>query len=250
MAISSLLRGIFQPSEYVQVLLPLTILQRLAILEKTTNLNNDLSKLDPFLQKLLEALKFRSTLTRLEQANLLPLVLARFSAIDLSQYDTFAIGELFETLIHASSSAVNGDYYTPPTVADLMVHTLFERTTDRPISVYDPPCGSGSLLDQAEKQQPSSQVYGQDFNPSAYTVAALGRLLKGDLNQHTIQLGDTLTDDRFSGQHFNFMIANLPFNVDWKRQQASVRREHATAVASAAVCHQSAMEHFSFYSIC
>jgi len=68
-----------------------------------------------------------------------------------------------------------------------------------------------------------------DFNPRSYAVAASDLLLHtnpSDAETSTIKFGDTLIDDQFVGERFDYFLANPPFGVDWKRQQKEVVREH------------------------
>jgi type I restriction enzyme M protein len=68
-------------------------------------------------------------------------------------------------------------------------------------------------------------VYGQDDNPRSYAVAASDLLIKGHKDSR-IEFGDTLTDDKFSGERFDYLLANPLFGVDWKGQQKEIVREH------------------------
>ena len=73
-------------------------------------------------------------------------------------------------------------------------------------------------------------VYGQDYNKRAYATAASDMLMKevshssgGDDN---VRFGDSLTEDRFESETYDYFLTNPPFGVDWKRQQSEIRREH------------------------
>jgi type I restriction enzyme M protein len=101
--------------------------------------------------------------------------------------------------------------------------------------MLDPTCGTGGMLSEARKYLREHNlgaklyVYGQDFNPRSYAVAASDLLLRTDptdAETSTIKFGDTLIDDQFIGERFDYFLANPPFGVDWKRQQKDVVREH------------------------
>jgi type I restriction enzyme M protein len=122
-----------------------------------------------------------------------------------------------------------------------MVSLLFMHDDDlltKPGTVrkmLDPTCGTGGMLSEARKYLREHEagarlyVYGQDFNPRSYAVAASDLLLRtdpGDKETSTIKFGDTLIDDQFPNDTFDYFLANPPFGVDWKRQQKEVVREH------------------------
>ena len=72
-------------------------------------------------------------------------------------------------------------------------------------------------------------VYGQDYNKRAFATAASDMLIKqvdhngsGD----NVRYGDTFTEDRFEGENFDYLLANPPFGVDWKKQQKEIQRQH------------------------
>ncbi len=90
------------------------------------------------------------------------------------------------------------------------------------------------LLEHHEKAK--LYVYGQDFNPRSYAVAASDLLMKEnpkEASQSTIRFGDTLLNDQFKYDEtnsdkkatFDYFLANPPFGVDWKRQSKEVKRE-------------------------
>ena len=74
-------------------------------------------------------------------------------------------------------------------------------------------------------------VYGQDYNKRAFATAASDMLMKhvdhngvGD----NVRFGDSFTDDQFSGETYDYLLANPPFGVDWKKQQREIQKEHDT----------------------
>ena len=72
-------------------------------------------------------------------------------------------------------------------------------------------------------------VYGQDYNQRAFATAASDMLMKQvDHNGggESIRFGDTLIEDRFAGETFDYFLTNPPFGVDWKKQRSEIRREH------------------------
>ncbi len=97
--------------------------------------------------------------------------------------------------------------------------------------LLDPTCGTGGMLAEAQnylREHHSTAklwVFGQDFNPRAYAMAASDLLLKSNENSD-IRYGDSLINDQYYGDRFDYFLANPPFGVDWKRQQKEVQREH------------------------
>ena len=193
-------------------------------------------------RKIFERFEFEKEIEKLEEANRLYLVVSRFAEIDLhpSHVDYIAMGLLFEDLIRRFNEAANetaGDHFTPREVIRLMVNLLLEpdshilTTKGVVIKVCDPACGTGGMLSESQNwirqhnEDAHVLVYGQDYNPRSYAVAASDLLIKGHKDSR-IEFGDTLIDDKFPDQHFDYLLANPPFGVDWKGQQKEIVREH------------------------
>ena len=202
------------------------------------------------IREIFERFEFAAEIEKMSEANLLYLVVSKFCDIDLHPdvVDNLQMGLLFEDLVRRFNEAANetaGDHFTPREVIRLMVDILFspdDAILTRPgiiRKVLDPACGTGGMLAEAQnhlrKHNPEAKlwVFGQDFNPRAYAVAASDLLMKGNQNSD-IRFGDSLTNDRFpdgdaeTGGRFDYLLANPPFGVDWKKQHKEVRREHDT----------------------
>lgn len=193
-------------------------------------------------RKIFERFEFEKEIEKLEEANRLYLVVLKFAEIDLhpTRIDNITMGLLFEDLIRRFNEAANetaGDHFTPREVIRLMVNLLLEPdshvlTTEGVIvTVCDPACGTGGMLSEAQNwirqhnEDASVLVYGQDYNPRSYAVAASDLLIKGHKDSR-IEFGDSLTDDKFSAERFDYLLANPPFGVDWKGQQKEIVQEH------------------------
>jgi type I restriction enzyme M protein len=197
-------------------------------------------------RKIFERFEFSHEIERMKEHNILFLVIKKFCEVDLhpSTVDNIEMGLLFEDLIRRFNEQANetaGDHFTPREVISLMVNLLFmhdDELLTKPGTVrkmLDPTCGTGGMLSEARKYLREHNlgaklyVYGQDFNPRSYAVAASDLLLRtnpNDAETSTIKFGDTLIDDQFIGERFDYFLANPPFGVDWKRQQKDVVREH------------------------
>ncbi len=193
------------------------------------------------IQDIFEKFEFVAEIEKMREANILYLVVSKFCEIDLhpKEVDNIQMGLLFEDLIRRFNEAANetaGDYFTPREVIRLMVDILLspddEVLTQPGIirKVLDPACGTGGMLSEAQNhlrknnQGASLWVFGQDFNPRAYAIAASDLLMKDGENSD-IRFGDTLTEDRFPDDKFDYLLANPPFGVDWKKQQKFVQAE-------------------------
>lgn len=204
-------------------------------------------------RKIFERFDFTAEIERMREHDILFLVVSRFCDVDLHPdvVDNIDMGLLFEDLIRRFNEQANetaGDHFTPREVIRMMVNLLFIHDDDllsKPGTVrkmLDPTCGTGGMLSEARNYLLEHQakaklyVYGQDFNPRSYAVAASDLLMKEDpkeSSQSTIRFGDTLLDDQFKYDEtnsdrkatFDYFCANPPFGVDWKRQSKEVNRE-------------------------
>jgi len=167
-------------------------------------------------RKIFERFEFEKEIEKLEEANRLYAVVSKFAEIDLhpGYVDNITMGLIFEDLIRRFNEAANetaGDHFTPREVIRLMVNLLLEPdehilTTDSFIArICDPACGTGGMLSEAQnwirEHNDTARViaFGQDYNPRSYAVAASDLLIKGHRDSR-VEFGNTLTDDRFSGE--------------------------------------------------
>lgn len=192
------------------------------------------------IRKIFERFEFEAEIEKLEEANRLYQVVSAFAAIDLHprQVDNITMGLVFEDLIRRFNEAANetaGDHFTPREVIRLMVNLLLAPDTEvltqagKIVTICDPACGTGGMLAEtqnwvrAHNPEATVKVYGQDYNPRSYAVAASDLLIKGHRDSR-IEYGNTLTNDRFSGMRFDYLLANPPFGVDWKAEKKEIDR--------------------------
>jgi type I restriction enzyme M protein len=193
------------------------------------------------IREIFDRFEFDKEIEKLEESNRLYLVVAKFAEIDLhpDKVDNITMGLVFEDLIRRFNEAANetaGDHFTPREVIQLMVNLLMEPDGDiltggSPIvTVCDPACGTGGMLAEAQNwilshnEKAIVKVFGQDYNPRSYAVAASDLLIKGHKDSK-IKLGDTLKDPPFADiEGFDYLLANPPFGVDWKAQQQIIGR--------------------------
>ncbi len=200
-------------------------------------------------RKIFDFFEFENEIERMHEANILFLVVRKFSEVDLhpNAMPNEQMGLLFENLIRRFNELANetaGDHFTPREVIRLMVNILFMNDDDllaTPGTVrklLDPTCGTGGMLAEAQnylrQHHPAANLYvfGQDYNKRAFATAASDMLMKQvDQNggSENVRFGDTLTEDRFDDPPYNkfdYLLANPPFGVDWKKQSHEVKLEH------------------------
>jgi type I restriction enzyme M protein len=188
--------------------------------------------------------EFQTQITRLERANLLYLVLGKFSDIDLhpNVVSNLEMGYLYEELIRRFSELSNetaGEHFTPREVIRLMVNLLFIEDSDlltKPgivKTLYDPACGTGGMLSVAEdhlrKLNPQArlEVFGQELNDETYAICRSDMMLKGQ-DASRIYSGNSFDHDGLPTEHFDYMLANPPFGVEWKKVEDAVKKEAQT----------------------
>ncbi|MBQ9254829.1 MAG: type I restriction-modification system subunit M [Bacteroidales bacterium] len=128
------------------------------------------------------------------------------------------LGDAYEYMIGqfaAGAGKKAGEFYTPQEVSHILAEIVTTGKT-RLKNVYDPTCGSGSLLLRTAKSGKADSIYGQEKNPTTFNLARMNMLLHGvKYNDFDIQNGDTLEDDAFGDQQFDAVVANPPFSADW-----------------------------------
>src|SRR4051794_17331611 len=188
------------------------------------NLRAWIAAFDPDTRDVIEKFDFDAQLGRLDRAKILYQVVSRMTEVDLhpDKVSNAEMGYLYEELIRKFSEASNetaGEHFTPREVIRLMVDLLFAededllRQTGVVKSLYDPVCGTGGMLSVAEDYlhalNPDSrlEVFGQELDRETYAICRSDMMLKGQDASH-IALGNTLSEDKFSGETFDYVLAN------------------------------------------
>jgi type I restriction enzyme M protein len=193
-------------------------------------------------REIIEQFDFDNQITKLEESNLLFLVLKRFQEIDLhpKKISSMEMGYMFEELIRKFSELSNetaGEHFTPREVIRLMVNILF--LNDRDIltkkgivkTIYDCCAGTGGMLSVAEEYlhelNPDArlEVFGQELNPESYAICKSDMLIKGQ-NASNIKRGNSISEDQLSNEKFDYLITNPPFGVKWEKIAKKVEEEH------------------------
>jgi type I restriction enzyme M protein len=178
---------------------------------------------------------------KMGQAEILYMVVQRFAEIDLhpTVVSNLEMGYIYEELIRVTADLSNeeaGEHFTPREVIQLMVNLLFADedqllTPGRIAKVYDPACGTGGMLSEAEAHlraiNPKAKLhlYGQEIQPESYAVCRSDMLLKGQ-DASKIVFGDSFTQDGFPDERFDYMLANPPYGKDWKTIERAIKQEH------------------------
>jgi type I restriction enzyme M protein len=142
---------------------------------------------------------------------------------DYSSNTIDAFGDAYEylmTMYASSAGKSGGEFFTPQEVSELLARiTLVGKKTVN--KVYDPACGSGSLLLQYAKVLGKDKVldgfYGQEINITTYNLCRINMFLH-DINyeKFSIAHGDTLTDPyHWDDQPFEAIVSNPPYSIDW-----------------------------------
>ncbi len=195
-------------------------------------------------QQILSRMNFQAQVDRMAEAGVLYQVIVDFAAenLDMSpnRISTVDMGYIFENLVQRFSESYNeeaGAHFTSRDIIYLMCDLLLtgnENVTDEDgihCTVYDMTMGTSQMLTCMEERlkqldaNASVQTFGQEINPFTMGIAVADTMIHGG-DPDNMQFGDTLSDDKFPGYQFDFVISNPPFGIDWKREAAVVEKEH------------------------
>ena len=148
-------------------------------------------------------------------------VLSHLDKIDfkLEQTELDVLGDAYEYLIGQFASGAGkkaGEFYTPQEVSKVLAK-IVTTGKSKLKSVYDPTCGSGSLLLRVAKEvKEVSNFYGQEMNRTTYNLARMNMILHGvHYRKFNIKQEDTLEHPQHTGQQFEAIVANPPFSANW-----------------------------------
>jgi len=196
----------------------------------------------PDARDVLEKYGMFERIRKLNETGLTYQIVAKFAEIDLAPeaVPNTTMGYIFEELLRRFNEMSNetaGEHFTPREVIRLMVHLLFVKDPDvltgtkQRRSMYDPACGTGGMLTVAQEylaehaRDAELRVYGQELNPESWATARSDMMIT-DQDPEQIVLGNSLTDeDGHYDRRFDYMLANPPFGVDWKKYQAEIKAE-------------------------
>ncbi len=149
------------------------------------------------------------------------------------------MGYIFEELIRKFSESYDeqaGAHFTSRDIIYLMTELLVApekediKENGCTKTAYDMAMGTSQMLGCLTErlndinEDADLTCFGQEFNPETYAIAKADMLIKGG-NASGMKYGDTLSDDKFSGYEFDYIISNPPFGIDWKRERTEVEAE-------------------------
>jgi type I restriction enzyme M protein len=153
-------------------------------------------------------------------------VLKGVAGLDFGDFEDNHIdlfGDAYEFLISnyaANAGKSGGEFFTPTHVSKLIAQLAMHKQ-DKVNKIYDPACGSGSLLLQAKKHFDAHIIedgfFGQEINHTTYNLARMNMFLHNiNYDKFNIQLGDTLLNPHFGDDKpFDAIVSNPPYSLKW-----------------------------------
>ena len=210
-----------------------------------SNLENYLDGFSEEVQEIIGKFKLRNQLETMEESGITFALIEKFVSRDINLSPEEAVnskgeilppltnlgmGYVFEELIRRFNEENNeeaGEHFTPREIIKLMTHLLFLPVRDKLTEasmylIYDPACGSGGMLTEAEQfakelthERNEFFLYGQEVNPETYAICTSDMLIK-DKDPDNIAYGSTLSKDNFPHLRFDFMLSNPPYGKSWE----------------------------------
>lgn len=214
------------------------------------NLETYLDGYSSDVQDIISKFKLRNQLETMEEGNITFPLIEKFcsSTINLSPkpitdkdgkvvmegLSNLGMGYVFEELIRKFNEENNeeaGEHFTPREIIKLMTHLIFDpikgKIKDGTYLVYDPACGSGGMLTEAEhfaleiNPKAKFHLYGQESQPETFAIYKADMLIK-EQDPDKIAFGSTLSNDGFPKLQFDFMLSNPPYGKTWKIDQPAI----------------------------
>lgn len=205
-----------------------------------SNFKSYLNGFSQNVQDVLAKFEFENIIKRMVESDTLYWVIKEFNTangyLGPDKITAVDCGYIFEDLVRRFSESYDeeaGAHFTSRDIIYLMTDLLLTDANlrDENISVYDMTMGTSQMLSCMEeriKQLNADAVvtcFGQEFNPSTFAIAKADMLIRGG-EANNMRYGDTLSDDKFKGFKFKYLISNPPFGIDWKKEQKAIEAEH------------------------
>ena len=154
-------------------------------------------------------------------------IMLHLDSIDFAIHDSESdvLGDAYEYLIGqfaAGAGKKAGEFYTPQAVSTVLAKLVTHRKS-RLKSVYDPTCGSGSLLLRVAKEVGKDNIghfYGQEMNRTTFNLARMNMILHGvHYRDFDLKQDDTLENPQHLEQRFDAIVANPPFSAQWSAKK-------------------------------
>lgn len=217
------------------------------------NFEEYLNGFSPNVKEIIDKFKLKSQVKHMADKDVLLNVLEKFTSphINLTPFEkedpdgrklpplsNLGMGYVFEELIRKFNEENNeeaGEHFTPREVIELMTHIVFDPIKDSlpPVmTVYDPACGSGGMLTEAQNFIKDEEgairaigdvyLYGKEINDETYAICKSDMMIKGN-DPENIKVGSTLSTDEFSGMNFDFMLSNPPYGKSWSSEMKYIK---------------------------
>ena len=165
-----------------------------------------------------------------DRSSLIGKILMHLSEINfhIESEEKDILGDAYEYLIGKFASDAGkkaGEFYTPQEVSKLLAKLVTIGKTKLQ-AVFDPTCGSGSLLLRVHKEVETSNICGQELNQTTYNLARMNMILhEVNFKDFDIKQGDSLEDPQFLDQTFEAIVANPPFSAKWSSNKKFLKDE-------------------------
>lgn len=217
------------------------------------NFEEYLNGFSPNVKEIIDKFKLKSQVQHMANKDVLLNVLEKFTSpyINLTPFEkedpdgrklppltNLGMGYVFEELIRKFNEENNeeaGEHFTPREVIELMTHIVFDPIKDNlpPVmTVYDPACGSGGMLTEAQnfikdeegaiRAMGDVYLFGKEINDETYAICKSDMMIKGNNPEH-IKVGSTLSTDEFAGMNFDFMLSNPPYGKSWSSEMKYIK---------------------------
>lgn len=192
----------------------------------------------------IEKFDFDKEITKMSNNGILYNVIVEFCSkkayMGVDAISAVDMGYIFEELVRKFSESYDehaGAHFTARDIIYLMAEILVAPKKKNmqqegiTATMYDMAMGTSQMLDcLSEKllqidEDAQLTEFGQELNEQTYAIAKANMLIKGG-DAENMKHGNTLSDDKFEGYKFDYIISNPPFGIEWKNEKASVEAEH------------------------
>lgn len=208
------------------------------------NFREYLNSFSENVQDIFSNFDFDREISKLANSGMLYLIIERFNSpsayMGADKVTSVDMGYIFEDLVRRFSESYDeqaGAHFTSRDIIYLMTDLLVSE--DREIlieegvakTVYDMTMGTSQMLTCMTERlleldsEADVRLFGQELNPETYAIAKADMLIRGG-NSDNMRHGNTLSDDKFEGFKFDYIISNPPFGIEWKVEKNAVEAEH------------------------
>lgn len=192
----------------------------------------------------IEKFEFDKEITKLSNNGILYNVISEFCSkkayMGADEISAVDMGYIFEELVRKFSESYDehaGAHFTARDIIYLMAEVLVAPQKNDlqeegiTATLYDMAMGTSQMLDCLSEKllqidaEAQLTEFGQELNEQTYAIAKANMLIKGG-DAENMKHGNTLSDDKFEGYKFDYIISNPPFGIEWKNEKAAVEAEH------------------------